>query len=63
MVGIILAIIWFTTIMYLDVQSDYKRISKNTINHTRGAIVRTFCSSFPLLGVYTFHYQIWLYGI
>lgn len=41
--------------MYLDVQSDYKRISKNTINHTRGAIVRTLllipafgCLYFPL---------------
>ena len=53
--GIILAIVCFVVVMYLDVSSDYKRLETNTIKHGRGAIVRTLallpsfgCLLFPL---------------
>lgn len=55
MIGIILAILTFVVVMYLDVQSDYKRLSTNTIDHKRGTFIRmlalipTFgCLYFPL---------------
>ena len=55
MLGILLGIITFTVVMYLDVQSDYKRLQSNTINHKRGAFLRTLgliptfgCFYFPL---------------
>lgn len=55
MIGILLGIITFAVVMYLDIQSDYKRLESNTINHKRGAIVRTLallptfgCFYFPL---------------
>lgn len=55
MIGIVIAIIWFIVIMYLDVQSDYKRIQTNSVKHGRGLAVRTAvllpsfgCLLFPL---------------
>lgn len=55
MLGILLGILVFITVMYLDVQSDYKRLESNTINHSRGAWLRTLglipafgCFYFPL---------------
>lgn len=53
--GIILAIVCFIVVMYLDVNSDYKRLETNTIKHGRGLIVRVLgllssfgCLLFPL---------------
>lgn len=40
MLGIIIATIWFIVIMYLDVQSDYKRIQTNSVVHSRGLLIR-----------------------
>ena len=55
MLGTILGIVIFTVILYLDVQSDYKRLESNTINHNRGTWLRilglipTFgCFYFPI---------------
>ena len=55
MIGIILAILTFVVIMHFDVQSDFKRLESNTINHKRGAWLRTLaliptfgCLYFPL---------------
>lgn len=55
MIGIILGTLWFMVILYIDIQSDYKRIESNGINHKRGAILRTIgllpsfgCFLFPL---------------
>lgn len=38
--AIILGIVFFWVALYLDVKSDLKRIDTNSINHTRGAIIR-----------------------
>jgi len=47
MLGIILGILTFIVVMYFDVQSDYKRLVTNTIEHKRGAIVRAIALLFP----------------
>lgn len=55
MTGILLGILTFLVVLYFDVQSDYKRLTTNTIDHKRGALVRTLallpsfgCFYFPL---------------
>jgi len=55
MLGIILGILTFVVVMYLDIQSDYKRIDTDGIKHKRGmwiralALLPTFgCFYFPL---------------
>lgn len=55
MLGVLLGILTFFVVLYFDVKSDYKRLSTNTINHKRGAIVRALalipsfgCFYFPL---------------
>lgn len=57
-IGVILAILWFILILYIDIQSDYKRLETNTINHKRGAILRSvallptyMCLLFPVYGL------------
>lgn len=39
-IGIILGTWWFVLVMYSDVKSDFKRIQTNTINHSRGLLLR-----------------------
>ena len=53
MIGIVIAIIWFIAVLYLDVQSDYKRIQTNSIKHGRGLAVRT-AALFPSFGCLLF---------
>lgn len=55
MTGVLLGILTFLVVLYFDVQSDYKRLTTNTIDHKRGALVRTLallpsfgCFYFPL---------------
>lgn len=36
----IVGILLFFLILYIDIETDYKRIIINSINHTRGAIIR-----------------------
>lgn len=38
--GILLAIVWFVIVLYVDIKTDYKRLQTNTINHKRGLILR-----------------------
>lgn len=42
MLSILLAIIWFSGILYWDVISDYNRWMKESIDHTKEGIMRTF---------------------
>jgi hypothetical protein len=55
MYGTLLAFLWFSVVMYIDIQTDYKRIETNTIKHGRGLILRSLgllpsfgCLYFPL---------------
>ena len=53
MIGIILGILSFVVVMYLDVQSDYKRIGTGTIKHKRGMWIRAL-ALFPTFGCFYF---------
>lgn len=62
MTGIILAIIWTFIVMHIDVNSDYKRIESNAINHNRGTWLRILglipsfgCLYFPLHSLNEWH--------
>lgn len=62
MTGIILAIIWTFIVMHIDVNSDYKRIKSNAINHNRGTWLRILglipsfgCLYFPLSSLTLLH--------
>lgn len=62
MTGIILGILTFIVVMYFDVQTDYKRLKTNTIDHRRGAWIRAMallpsfgCFYFPLDSLSIWH--------
>ena len=40
MLGVILGILTFVTVMYFDVKSDYKRIPTGRVSHGRGQVLR-----------------------
>lgn len=55
MTGVLIGILCFIIVLYFDIQSDYKRLNSNTIQHKRGAFVRALvllpsfgCFYFPL---------------
>lgn len=65
MLGVILGIISFIIVLIIDINSDYKRILTNTINHKRGTILRTVgllpsfgCFYFPLENIQWWHWII-----
>ena len=58
MLEILLGILGFIVVMYLDIQSDFKRLESNTINHNRGTWLRILglipvfgCFYFPLITI------------
>jgi len=61
MLGIILGIITFIVVMYLDVQSDFKRLDTNTINHKRGTWLRIL-GLIPVFGCFYFPLESLTFG-